>query len=91
MLLGNNFARLRLEPFSEFAAPRAVFARFSRPGGLWNGISMSRSCLDGIDDAEGSVKHQAGMSIFSIGALIVAEKLDSIRVLFSIIYSRCTI
>ena len=32
----------------------------------------------------GSVKHQAGMSTFPIGALIVAEKLDSTKVLSSI-------
>src|SRR3954465_8051906 len=30
--------------------------------------------------ASGSEKHQAGMSTFSIGALIVAEKLDSMIV-----------
>jgi hypothetical protein len=33
----------------------------------------------------GSVKHQVGMSTLSIGALIVAEKLDSTKVLSSIV------
>jgi hypothetical protein len=44
MLLGNDFARLRLELAADLAAPRAVFEGLSQPGCLLN----RRNVLPGL-------------------------------------------